>query len=107
MVTRFHLPHAIVVRLHVRKGNVVILKPETAEVDAYIEFTHLKMDMNGNAPVKFKSLCMVCIHYGQPASTSTKDVESMRRGYSSIFNLTKRGALLVPTKSYMAHNHGS
>ncbi len=24
------LPHAIVVRLHVRKGNVVILPPETA-----------------------------------------------------------------------------
>ncbi len=27
---RFHLPHAIVVRLHVRKSNVVILTPETA-----------------------------------------------------------------------------
>ncbi len=30
MVTRLHLPHAIVVRLHVRKSNVVILTPETA-----------------------------------------------------------------------------
>ncbi len=30
MVTRLHLPHAIVVRLNVRKGNVVILTPETA-----------------------------------------------------------------------------
>ncbi len=30
MVTRLHLPHAIVVRLHVRKSNVVILTPGTA-----------------------------------------------------------------------------
>ncbi len=30
MVTRLHLPHAIVVMLHVRKSNVVILTPETA-----------------------------------------------------------------------------
>ncbi len=30
MVTRLHLPHAIVERLHVRKSNVVILTPETA-----------------------------------------------------------------------------
>ncbi len=30
MVTRLHLPYAIVVRLHVRKINVVILTPETA-----------------------------------------------------------------------------
>ncbi len=30
LVTRLHLPHAIVVRLHVRKSNVVILTPETA-----------------------------------------------------------------------------
>ncbi len=30
MVTRLHLPHAIVVSLHVRKSNVVILTPETA-----------------------------------------------------------------------------
>ncbi len=30
MVTKLHLPHAIVVRLHVRKSNVVILTPETA-----------------------------------------------------------------------------
>ncbi len=29
MVTRLHLSHAIVVRLHVRKRNVVILTPET------------------------------------------------------------------------------
>ncbi len=29
-VTRLHMPHAIVVRLHVRKINVVILTPETA-----------------------------------------------------------------------------
>ncbi len=28
--TRLHLPHAIVVRLHVRKINVVILIPEVA-----------------------------------------------------------------------------
>ncbi len=104
-MTRLHLPHAIVVRLHVRKGNVVILTPETAEVGAYIQFTHLKMDMNGNAPVKFKSLCMVCIHYDQPASTSTKDVKSMKRNCASIFNLTKHEALLVPTKPYMGHNH--
>ncbi len=27
---RLHLPHAIVVRLHVRKVNAVILTPETA-----------------------------------------------------------------------------
>ncbi len=30
MGTRFHLPHAIVVRLHVRKSNVVTLTPEMA-----------------------------------------------------------------------------
>ncbi len=30
MVTRLHLPLAIVVGLHVRKSNVVILKPEMA-----------------------------------------------------------------------------
>ncbi len=30
LVTRLHLPHAIVVRLHVCKSNVVILTPETA-----------------------------------------------------------------------------
>ncbi len=29
LVTRLHLPHAIVVRLHVRKSHVVILTPET------------------------------------------------------------------------------
>ncbi len=29
-MTRLQLPHAIVVRLHVRKSNVVILTPETA-----------------------------------------------------------------------------
>ncbi len=28
-MTRLHLPHTIVVRLHVRKSNVVILTPET------------------------------------------------------------------------------
>ncbi len=32
MVTRLHLPHAIVVGLHVRKSNVVILTPETADI---------------------------------------------------------------------------
>ncbi len=30
LVLRLHLPHAIVVRLHVRKSNVVILTAETA-----------------------------------------------------------------------------
>ncbi len=30
ILTRLHLPHAIVVRLHVHKSNVVILTPETA-----------------------------------------------------------------------------
>ncbi len=30
MVTRLHLPHAIVVRLHMRKIYVVVLIPETA-----------------------------------------------------------------------------
>ncbi len=30
MVTRLQQPHAIVVRLHIRKSNVVILTPETA-----------------------------------------------------------------------------
>ncbi len=30
MVTRLHLPHTIIVRLHVRKSNVVILIQETA-----------------------------------------------------------------------------
>ncbi len=30
MVTKLHLPHAIVVRLHVRKSSVVILTPEAA-----------------------------------------------------------------------------
>ncbi len=30
LVTRLHLPRAIVVRLHVRKSNAVILTPETA-----------------------------------------------------------------------------
>ncbi len=29
LVTRLHLSHAIVVKLHVRKSNVVILTPET------------------------------------------------------------------------------
>ncbi len=29
-MTRLHLPHAIVVKLRVRKRNVVILTPETA-----------------------------------------------------------------------------
>ncbi len=28
-VTRLHLPHVIVMRLHMRKSNVVILTPET------------------------------------------------------------------------------
>ncbi len=32
LVTRFHQPHAIVVRLHVRKSNVFILTPETADI---------------------------------------------------------------------------
>ncbi len=35
MVIRLHLPHAIVVRLHVRKSNVVILTPETAVYDRW------------------------------------------------------------------------
>ncbi len=30
LVTRLHQPHAIVVKLHVRKSNVVILTPEKA-----------------------------------------------------------------------------
>ncbi len=30
LVTRLHLPHALVVRLHVRKSYVVILTPKTA-----------------------------------------------------------------------------
>ncbi len=30
---------------------------------------------------------------------------SMRTSCFSIFNLAKRGAMVVPTKSYMAHNH--
>ncbi len=30
LVTRLHLPHAIAVRLHVHKGNVVIFTPHTA-----------------------------------------------------------------------------
>ncbi len=30
LVTRLHPPHAIAVRLYVRKSNVVILTPETA-----------------------------------------------------------------------------
>ncbi len=29
LVTRLHLPHAIVVKLHLHKSNVVILTPET------------------------------------------------------------------------------
>ncbi len=32
MVTRLHLPHAIVVRLYVHKSNVVILTPGTAVI---------------------------------------------------------------------------
>ncbi len=60
--------------------------------------------MNANAPTKYNYLSMVCVQYGQPVSTCTKDVKSMRTGCSSIFNLTKRGAVLVPTKSHMAHN---
>ncbi len=31
LVTRLHLPHAIEVRLHMCKSNVVILTPETAD----------------------------------------------------------------------------
>ncbi len=31
MVTRLHLPHAIVVRLHVHKADVVILTPEAVD----------------------------------------------------------------------------
>ncbi len=31
-VTRLHLPHAIVARLDVRKINVVIFTPETADI---------------------------------------------------------------------------
>ncbi len=31
LVTRLHLPHAIVVRLHERKNNVVIPTPETED----------------------------------------------------------------------------
>ncbi len=30
LVSRLHLPHVIVVRLHVRKINIIILTPETA-----------------------------------------------------------------------------
>ncbi len=30
LATRLHLPHAVVVSLHLRKSNVVILTPETA-----------------------------------------------------------------------------
>ncbi len=30
MMTRLHLPHAIIARLHERKSNVFILTPETA-----------------------------------------------------------------------------
>ncbi len=41
MVTRFHLPHAIVVRLHVRKGDVVILTPETVVTVAALSVAHL------------------------------------------------------------------
>ncbi len=63
------------------------------------------MDTNANAPMKYKYLSIVCVHYGQPASTPTKDVKSMRTGCFSIFNLTKRGVVLVPTNSYMAYNH--
>ncbi len=57
-----------------------------------------------NAPTKYNYLSMVCVQYGQPVSTCTKDVKSMRTGCSSIFNLTRRRAVLVPTKSYMAQN---
>ncbi len=32
LVTMLHLLHAILVRLHVRKSNVVILTPETADI---------------------------------------------------------------------------
>ncbi len=32
LVTRLHLTHMIVVRLHVRKSNVVVLTPETVGV---------------------------------------------------------------------------
>ncbi len=32
LVTRLHLLHAIVVRFHVRKNNVVILTPEMADI---------------------------------------------------------------------------
>ncbi len=32
LVTRLYMPHAIVVRLHVRKSNVVILTQETAGI---------------------------------------------------------------------------
>ncbi len=32
VVTRLHPPHAIVVRLYVRKSDVVILTPETAVI---------------------------------------------------------------------------
>ncbi len=30
-MTRLHLPHVIVVRLYVRKSNVVIITPETVD----------------------------------------------------------------------------
>ncbi len=59
------------------------------------------VDINANAPVKYKSLSMACVHYGQPASMSIKYAKSMRRGCSSIFNLTKRGAFLDPTVWHM------
>ncbi len=45
------------------------------------------------------------VHYSKTTSISTQDVKSMRKGCSPMFNLSKRGASLVPTKSYMGHNH--
>ncbi len=62
------------------------------------------MDTNANAPTKHKYLSLMCVSYGQPASTSTQDVSSMTRDCPSTFNLTKRRALLVSTTPYMARN---
>ncbi len=48
MVTKLHLPHAIAVRLHMRKSNIVILKPKTSGIGFSIQDE--AMDVAQSAP---------------------------------------------------------
>ncbi len=50
MVTRRHLPHAMLARLHIRKSNVVIITPEAHPLSVGFSIQDEAMDVARSAP---------------------------------------------------------